>query len=104
MATIVSDPTPLPSADNPMGTDGFEFVEFAHPEPAKLAALFQTMGFEPVARHRSKDVTLYRQGEINYVLNAEPESFAAQFARDHGPSVCALGFRVKDAGVSFRLG
>lgn len=102
MSTIVSDPTPLPSVDNPMGTDGFEFVEFAHPEPGKLAALFATMGFEPVARHRSKDVTLYRQGEINYVLNAEPDSFAAQFARDHGPSVCALGFRVKDAGVATR--
>ncbi|MGJ0507343.1 MAG: 4-hydroxyphenylpyruvate dioxygenase [Methylocystis sp.] len=101
MTTIVSDPALRP-VDNPMGTDGFEFVEFAHPEPARLAALFETMGFEPVARHRSKDVTLYRQGDINYVLNAEPDSFAAQFAQAHGPSVCALGFRVRDAGVAFR--
>ncbi len=102
MTTLVSDPTPLSPVDNPMGTDGFEFVEFAHPEPAKLAALFETMGFAPVARHRSKNVTLYRQGEINYVLNAEPDSFAARFAQDHGPSVCALGFRVKDAAAALR--
>ncbi len=58
---------------NPMGTDGFEFVEFAHPEPEKLKALLVTMGFTPVARHRSKNVTLYRQGDVNYVVNAEPE-------------------------------
>ena len=50
------------SEENPMGTDGFEFVEFAHPEPARLAALFELMGFSAVARHRSKNVTLYRQG------------------------------------------
>lgn len=100
MTTLVSDPTPLSPVDNPMGTDGFEFVEFAHPEPAKLAALFDTMGFAPVARHRSKDVTLWRQNEINYVLNAERDSFAAQFARAHGPCVCALGFRVRDARVA----
>jgi 4-hydroxyphenylpyruvate dioxygenase len=88
----------LISPENPMGTDGFEFVEFAHPEPARLAALFETMGFSAVARHRSKDVTLYRQGGVNYVLNAEPDSFAAEFAKRHGPSVCAMGFRVADAG------
>lgn len=91
-----------PPIDNPMGTDGFEFVEFAHPEPEKLAGLFQTMGFAPVARHRSKDVTLYRQGGINYVLNSDTDSFAADFARAHGPCVCAMGFRVRDAGVAIR--
>ncbi len=102
MTTLVSDPAAHGAVDNPMGTDGFEFVEFAHPEPARLAALFETMGFAPVARHRAKDVTLYRQGEINYVLNAEPDSFAARFAQAHGPSVCALGFRVTDAGAACR--
>lgn len=91
-----------PSDDNPMGTDGFEFVEFAHPEPARLAALFEIIGFSTVARHRSKNVTLYRQGDVNYVLNAEPDSFAADFARLHGPSVCAMGFRVRDAGLAFQ--
>jgi 4-hydroxyphenylpyruvate dioxygenase len=87
---------------NPAGTDGFEFIEFAHPEPPKLAALLETMGFRAVAKHRSKDVTLYRQGDVNYVLNAEPDSFAAEFSRLHGPSVCALGFRVADAGHALR--
>ena len=90
------------SAENPMGTDGFEFVEFAHPEPEKLGALFQLMGFTAVARHRSKNVTLYRQGDVNYVLNAEPSSFAADFAKIHGPSVCAMGFRVVDAGRAYQ--
>jgi 4-hydroxyphenylpyruvate dioxygenase len=85
-----------------MGTDGFEFVEFAHPEPSKLAALFEVMGFKAVAKHRSKEATLYRQGDVNYVLNAEPDSFAAAFAQSHGPSVCALGFRLADAGSALR--
>ncbi len=89
------------SDENPMGTDGFEFVEFAHPEPAKLAALFELMGFSAVAKHRSKNVTLYRQGDVNYVLNAEPDSLAARFANSHGPSACAMGLRVVDAGHAF---
>ena len=83
--------------DNPMGTDGFEFVEYAAPDPAALDALFRALGFLPVARHRSKDVTLYRQGTINFILNAEPESFAQSFARVHGPSICAIALRVRDA-------
>ena len=89
------------SDENPMGTDGFEFVEFAHPDPGKLGALFELMGFSAVARHRSKNVTLYRQGDVNYVLNAEPDSFAADFAKRHGPSACAMGFRVADAADAF---
>ena len=89
-------------AENPMGTDGFEFVEFAHPDPAQLASLFEKMGFAAVARHRSKDVTLYRQGEVNYVLNAEPHCFAAEFQKAHGPSVCCIGFRVVDAAKAMR--
>jgi 4-hydroxyphenylpyruvate dioxygenase len=93
--------SPLVTIDNPMGTDGFEFVEFAHAEPGKLSALFELMGFAAVARHRSKNVTLYRQGEANYVLNAEPDSFAAEFARRHGPCACAMGFRVADAAYAF---
>ena len=83
--------------DNPMVTDGFEFIEFAAPDPAALDRMFRTLGFTPIARHRSKEVTLYRQGEINFVLNAEPESFAQSFARVHGPSICAIAWRVKDA-------
>ncbi len=86
---------------NPMGTDGFEFVEYAAPEPEKLGALFERMGFSAIARHRSKRVTLYRQGDINFILNAEPDSFAQSFARVHGPSVCAMAFRVKDAAAAY---
>ncbi|MGE3246440.1 MAG: 4-hydroxyphenylpyruvate dioxygenase [Beijerinckiaceae bacterium] len=86
---------------NPMGTDGFEFVEYAHPEPAKLKALFETMGFVAIARHRSKKVTLYRQGDVNFVVNEEPGSFAAEFARQHGPCACAMAFRVADAAKAY---
>ena len=87
--------------DNPMGTDGFEFVEYAAPDPEALGHLFETMGFAPVARHRTKSVTLYAQGEINFIINAEPNSFAQRFARQHGPSVCAMAFRVQDAGKAY---
>lgn len=86
---------------NPMGTDGMEFVEYAHPEPEKLEALFKTMGFSPVAKHRSKNVTLWRQGDINYIVNAEPDSFARQFAEKHGPCACAMAFRVVDAKYAY---
>jgi 4-hydroxyphenylpyruvate dioxygenase len=87
--------------DNPMGTDGFEFVEYAAPDPEALGKLFLTMGFVPIARHRHKKVTLYRQGEVNFIVNAEPDSFAQRFARQHGPSVCAMAFRVQDAAAAY---
>ena len=87
--------------DNPMGTDGFEFVEYAAPDPVALGGLFETMGFTRIAKHRTKSVTLYRQGEVNYIINAEPNSFAQRFARQHGPSVCAMAFRVKDAKQAY---
>ncbi len=88
--------------DNPMGTDGFEFVEYTGPDPQQLGALFERMGFVAAARHRSKNVTLYQQGDVNFILNAEPESFAQAFARLHGPSVCAIAFRVKDAAYAYQ--
>ncbi len=83
--------------DNPMGLDGFEFVEFASPEAGVLEPVFDALGFAAVARHRSKDVTLYRQGDINFILNNEPHSHAYYFAQEHGPSACGMAFRVKDA-------
>ena len=86
--------------DNPLGTDGFEFVEYAAPDPAQLASLFAQLGFHVAARHRSKDVTLYRQGEVNFIVNAEPDSFAHGFAAAHGPGVCAMTFRVADAAAA----
>jgi 4-hydroxyphenylpyruvate dioxygenase len=88
--------------DNPMGTAGFEFIEYAAPDPVALGRLFETMGFAPIARHRHKNVTLYRQGEVNFIINAEPDSFAQRFARLHGPSICAIAFRVKDAAAAYR--
>jgi 4-hydroxyphenylpyruvate dioxygenase len=87
---------------NPMGTDGFEFVEYTAPDPAALGALFERMGFAAVARHRSKRVTLYRQGDVNFIVNAEPDGFGQAFARVHGPSVCAIAFRVRDAAQAFK--
>lgn len=87
--------------ENPMGTDGFEFVEYAAPDPAQLRDLFSSMGFPVVARHRSKDVTRHAQGDINFIINAEPDSFAQRFAREHGPCACAMAFRVKDAALAF---
>ena len=87
---------------NPMGTDGFEFVEYTAPDPQALAGLFERMGFRAAARHRHKDVTLYRQGDVNFILNAEPDSFAQSFARVHGPSGCAMAFRVKDAAKAWQ--
>ena len=84
-----------------MGTDGFEFIEYAAPDPAVMAGVFERMGFTAIARHRHKDVTLFRQGEINFILNAEPASFAQRFARLHGPSVCAIAFRVRDAARAY---
>ncbi len=87
--------------DNPMGTDGFEFIEYAAPDPAAMGAVFERMGFRAIAHHRHKAVTLYRQGEINFILNAEPDSFAQRFARLHGPSVCAIAFRVQDAKAAY---
>jgi 4-hydroxyphenylpyruvate dioxygenase len=86
--------------DNPMGTDGFEFVEYTAPDPELLRSLFARMGFPVSARHRSKNVTLHRQGDINFVINAEPGGFGQQFARVHGPSACAMAFRVKDAAFA----
>ena len=83
--------------ENPMGTDGFEFVEYTAPDIELLRSLFTKMGFPEVARHKSKDVTLHQQGECNFIINAEPGSYAEEYAKDHGPSACAMAFRVKDA-------
>jgi 4-hydroxyphenylpyruvate dioxygenase len=83
--------------ENPMGLMGFEFVEFASPTPGVLEPVFERMGFLHVANHRSKDVALYRQGEINFIVNREPKSAAHYFAAEHGPSACGMAFRVKDS-------
>ena len=96
MATQVAEKGPL-GLENPMGTDGFEFVEYTAPDIELLRSLFTKMGFPEVARHKSKNVTLHKQGDCNFVINAEPGSYAEHYARDHGPSACAMAFRFKDA-------
>ncbi|MFU8896432.1 MAG: 4-hydroxyphenylpyruvate dioxygenase [Gammaproteobacteria bacterium] len=83
--------------ENPLGIDGFEFVEFAAPDAALLHSLFIHMGFTAIGKHRERKVTLYRQGDINFLVNEEPDSFAADFAREHGPSACGFAIRVADA-------
>ena len=88
--------------ENPMGTDGFEFVEYTAPDTVALGRLFEQMGFRAVGKHRSKDVTLYRQGDINFIVNAEPGSHGSEFAKAHGPSACAMAFRVRDAAKAFK--
>ncbi|HEU0203049.1 MAG TPA: 4-hydroxyphenylpyruvate dioxygenase [Burkholderiaceae bacterium] len=87
--------------ENPMGLMGFEFVEFASPTPNVLEPVFEKLGFRKVAQHRSKDVVLYRQGDINFIVNREPRSLAWYFAQEHGPSACAMAFRVRDSHKAY---
>ncbi|MET7245724.1 4-hydroxyphenylpyruvate dioxygenase [Methylobacterium sp. EM32] len=89
------------TALNPMGTDGFEFVEYAHPEPQALHDLFRAMGFSAVARHRTKAITVYRQGDVNYLVNEEPGSHGHRFVAAHGPCAPSMAFRVVDAKAAF---
>src|ERR1700737_3540038 len=100
-------PAATVSADNPMGTDGFEFVEYAHPKPEALHALFRLMGYEPVARHKTRKITVYRQGDINYLVNEEPGTpgpgppgFA--FVAAPGPCAPSMAFRVVDAEQAYQ--
>src|SRR3954454_10319258 len=97
MATQLTEEKSILGLENPMGTDGVEFVEYTAPDIELLRSLFAKMGFPEVARHKSKNVTLHKQGDCNFIINAEPGSYAEQYAKDHGPSACAMAFRVKDA-------
>lgn len=88
--------------DNPVGLDGFEFIEFSAPDKGVLEPVFEAMGFTHIADHRSKDVQLWRQGDINLIANYEPRSPAWFFAREHGPSACGMAFRVRDARAAYQ--
>ena len=92
-----------PPHENPLGLDGFEFVEFTGPDPEALAALFRAMGFTHLGNHRSKNVRHYAQGDINFILNMEPSGQGAAFRRAHGPSANAMAFRVADAKAALAL-
>ena len=90
------------SDHNPAGTDGFEFVEFAHPDPQVLRDLFASMGYVHVATHKTKAVELWQQGDISYLLNAEADTHAAEFITEHGPCAPSMGWRVVDAEHAFK--
>ncbi|SPH24932.1 4-hydroxyphenylpyruvate dioxygenase [Defluviimonas aquaemixtae] len=96
-----SAPKSTITEQNPAGTDGFEFVEFAHPEPETLRELFARMGYEKTATHKERNVELWQQGDITYVLNAEPGSFAARFVEEHGPCAPSMAWRVVNAKHAF---
>jgi 4-hydroxyphenylpyruvate dioxygenase len=87
--------------DNPLGIQGYEFIEFASPDPAALGRTLERLGFAAIARHRHKAVKLYRQGEMNFIIDAEPDSFATRYASEYGLSICAIGIRVNDAAAAF---
>ena len=87
--------------ENPAGLDGFEFIEFSAPEKGVLEPVFEKTGFTKVATHRSKDASVWRQSDINLVVNYEPGSPAYYFAREHGPSACGMAFRVKNAAHAY---
>lgn len=89
--------------ENPMGLCGFEFVEFTAPEEGILEPILSSMGFTKIAKHRSKNVHLWRQGGINMLTNYEKGTPASFYAKEHGPSACAMGFRVRDAAKAFEL-
>lgn len=89
--------------DNPLGLDGIEFIEYATPDTAALEQMFFKFGFQKIGQHKRKQVTLYRQNQINFIINNEPGTFAAKFAKQHGPSICATGFRVKNAQRAYEL-
>lgn len=88
---------------NPLGLDGLEFIEFASPDDSILEAMMAKLGMKLVARHKTKALRLYRQNDVNFVINSDPESFAAQFKKAHGPSASASGFRVQDAKEAYTV-
>ncbi|MBL9072379.1 4-hydroxyphenylpyruvate dioxygenase [Tabrizicola sp.] len=94
-------PRAVISPENPAGTDGFEFVEFAHPNPDELRALFTRMGYALTARHKTKAIELWQQGDITYILNDVPGSHARRFVEEHGPCAPSMGWRVVDAAHAF---
>ena len=97
-----SAPRATISDQNPAGTDGFEFVEFAHPDPQVLRDLFSSMGYTHVATHKTKAIELWQQGDISYLINAESKTHAGDFIAAHGPCAPSMGWRVVDAVHAFK--
>ena len=82
-------------SENPVGLDGMEFIEYAGPDASLFKKLFENLGMTAIAKHKTKNVTLYRQNDINFLLNEEAGTFAYDFAEAHGPCACSTGFRVR---------
>ena len=93
---------PIPEPRNPLGMAGIEFIEFATSQPQALGAVLQTMGFMPIARHRSREVMLYRQGPMNLIVNAHFDLPAGASPPDATPTISAIAFRVRNAGDAWR--
>jgi 4-hydroxyphenylpyruvate dioxygenase len=91
-----------PEPSNPLGLDGIEFIEFATSQPQALGTVLQRMGFMPVARHRSREVMLYRQGPMNLIVNAHPDALPGMSAPEATPELKAIALRVRDAGYAWR--
>ncbi|WP_312165751.1 4-hydroxyphenylpyruvate dioxygenase [Phenylobacterium sp.] len=89
--------------ENPIGLDGFEFVEFTSPDPVGMTALIEQLGFTAWSRHPTKAITRYKQGRINLLVNQEPAGQAAEFRAAHGPSANGMAFRVADAKAAYDL-
>ncbi|MET1028350.1 MAG: 4-hydroxyphenylpyruvate dioxygenase [Dongiaceae bacterium] len=100
-AALPQTPTATITDDNPAGTDGFAFVEFAHPEPEKLASLMTAMGFTAVAAHKQRNVVLWRQGDVCYLANAEPNAYARDFTAKHGPAAVGMGWHMVDPTYAY---
>lgn len=99
--TLESSGDMINRKENFLGLDGLEFIEFAAPDPDVLERLFFRLGFRMIARHKTKEVFLFRQGRTNFLLNKEKGSFSENFFKSHGPSICGTGFRVSNAKDAF---
>jgi 4-hydroxyphenylpyruvate dioxygenase len=86
---------------NPLGLDGLEFIEFASPDVKVLEIMMERLGMVMVARHKTRKLRLFRQNDVNFIINEDPDSFAARFAKEHGPCACSTGFRVENAKEAF---
>ncbi len=98
MAARESNPEP----NNPLGVDGIEFIEYASPQPQAFGSVLQSMGFLPVARHRSREVVLYRQGSMNLIVNSHPDAVSGAGAPAATPELKAIALRVRDAAFAWR--
>lgn len=94
----------MSQTQNPLNLDGIEFVEFASPNPEALHKLFIAFGMSLTHKHKTKKISLYRQNDVSFLLNSEPESFGYHFSKAHGPSACSMGWRVKNQDQAFKTG